>query len=227
MVKGGSTQTLSPQEREREFDAAMQEIYWLAGRATGYWAGYFLRDVRKHEGLPVAKKLLREHGVSSGFKRLKDEGRLDLSVEALVLRPQFRPLFTDEELGFARGRLAEHGYRDLGDAPEADDASPIEIPATLLELVVLVEAATSGVERAEHRNAFAAFGPAARVVANGWLETEHLVPFSISVLERLGREDPLAVRALERYAMRGGNDQVYASAALDRLRPGRAQTKRK
>lgn len=58
----------------------MQDIYWLAGRAVAYWAGYFLRDVRTNGGLATARKLIRQHRVSSAFERLKREGRLDLSV---------------------------------------------------------------------------------------------------------------------------------------------------
>lgn len=84
-----------------------------------------------------------------------------------------------------------------------------------------VETALAGLERMDYRDAFAAFGPAARTVADSWLDTEHLVPFAISVLEKFGQADPLAVRALERYAMDGGDDQLYASAALGRLRPAR------
>ena len=44
---------------------------------------------------------------------LAEKGRLDLSMEVLVLDPQFRELFTDVERAAARGRL-EHG-RALSD----------------------------------------------------------------------------------------------------------------
>jgi hypothetical protein len=36
---------------------------------------------------------------------------LDLTVEALVLRPEFAPLFTEGELTRARERLEQFGYR--------------------------------------------------------------------------------------------------------------------
>jgi hypothetical protein len=95
---------------EGQFDQAMLDIYSLAGLATGYWAGYFLRSVRKDGGLVAARKLLWKNGTSAGFERLKAEGRLDLSMEALMLKPEFRELFTEEELARAGDRLAEHGY---------------------------------------------------------------------------------------------------------------------
>lgn len=96
---------------EGAFDQAMLDIYSEAGRATRYWAGYFLRSVRKDGGLEAARKLLWKTGTSTGFERLKEESRLDLSMEALMLRPEFRELFSEAELGRASDRLAEHGYR--------------------------------------------------------------------------------------------------------------------
>jgi hypothetical protein len=36
-------------------------------------------------------------------------GRLELSIEAIVLRPEFRTLYSDEELATAKERLATKG----------------------------------------------------------------------------------------------------------------------
>lgn len=101
---------------EAAFDQAMLDIYSLAGRATGYWAGYFLRSVRKDGGPEAARKLLWKSGTSAGFERLKEEGRLDLSMEALMLRPEFRELFSAEERARASERLAAHGYEPTLDS---------------------------------------------------------------------------------------------------------------
>ncbi len=95
---------------ETRFHNAMLEIFWLAGEATGYWANYFLRGVRNKGGLAEAKDLLRKTGTSPGFERLRTEGRIDLSMEALILRPEFSPLFSAEELQLARDRLEEAGF---------------------------------------------------------------------------------------------------------------------
>jgi hypothetical protein len=96
---------------ELRFDQAMLDIYELAGRQTGYWANYFLRSVRKDGGLGAARKLLWKEGTSEGFERLKAEHRLDLSMEALMIRPSYRELFTEAELARAAERLSAHGYR--------------------------------------------------------------------------------------------------------------------
>jgi hypothetical protein len=99
----------------------MLDIFRLAGEATrrprpdgttqrGYWASYFLRGVRNHGGPKYARQLLRAADTSAGFQRLTDEGRLDLTVEALVLRPEYEPLFADEDRKIAARRLEEAGY---------------------------------------------------------------------------------------------------------------------
>ena len=59
----------------------------------------------------AARKLLWKSGTSNGFERLKAERRLDLSMEALMLRPEFRELFSEAELTRASDRLLAHGYR--------------------------------------------------------------------------------------------------------------------
>ena len=119
------TRTSTPPTRtevsmvERQFDQAMLDIYELAGRQTGYWANYFLRSVRKDGGLIAARKLLWKEGTSEGFERLKAERRLDLSMEALMLRPVFRELFSAAELTQAEDRLSAHGYRSVSSREEA------------------------------------------------------------------------------------------------------------
>jgi hypothetical protein len=106
---------------ERRFHDDMLDIFRKAGEATrkqrcdgtfvrGYWAIYFLRGVRNHGGLVYARRLLRATGTTDGFARLTEEGRLDLTMEALVLRPEYSALFTPRELQVAASRLAAAGY---------------------------------------------------------------------------------------------------------------------
>jgi hypothetical protein len=107
---------------ELRFHDAMLEVFNRAGEATrrrradgsiarGYWANYFLRGVRRHGGPDYARQLLRAKGTTVGFQRLKDEGRLDLTMEALVLRPEFVTLFSVEDRRTAARRLKEAGYQ--------------------------------------------------------------------------------------------------------------------
>ncbi len=107
---------------QQKFHDDMLDIFTLAGEATrkegpggspvrGYWATYFLRAVRKLGGLAYAHQLLRAKSTSAGFDRLTEEGRLDLSMEALVLRPEYVSLFSEPERQVAASRLARAGYQ--------------------------------------------------------------------------------------------------------------------
>lgn len=91
---------------EARFEQEMIEKgYRAAGRETGYWAGYFLRSVRQHGGIGTARRLLERPHVSKGLSKLAELNRLDLAMEALVLDPTYRMLFTDDERAMATKRL--------------------------------------------------------------------------------------------------------------------------
>ncbi len=89
----------------------MVEVYRRAKQEAGYHATYFLQMVSERGGLATARHLLQTSSVSDGFTTLWERHRLDLTVEAVVLRQQFAPLFTEQELRTARSRLEEYGYR--------------------------------------------------------------------------------------------------------------------
>ncbi len=93
---------------EARFEQDMVEkVYRAAGRETGYWAGYFLRSVKKYGGVGAARRLLERNGVSQGLAKLASLNRLDLAMETLVLDPAYVILFTEEERAIARRRLDE------------------------------------------------------------------------------------------------------------------------
>jgi hypothetical protein len=62
-------------------------------------------------GLAVAKTLLATRSISDGLKALWQCGRLDLTVEALVLKSPWNELFTEDELRIARRRLEDLSYK--------------------------------------------------------------------------------------------------------------------
>ena len=95
-------------ELETRFESEMiEKVYRTAGKETGYWASYFLRAVRSQGGVETARRLLQQKGLSKGLLRLREKDRLDLSMETLVLAPEYRALFTDEERAIASRRLTE------------------------------------------------------------------------------------------------------------------------
>ena len=58
----------------------------------------------------TARRLITSNDPSDGFTTLWEKQRLDLSVEAHVLQPQFRDLFTQQEIRSARERLSQYGF---------------------------------------------------------------------------------------------------------------------
>ncbi len=94
-----------------DFDKAMIQVYVRAKKEAKYNATFFLQMVQDRGGIKTAKDLLKtREDVQSGLVKLWELGRLDLSVENLVLQPEWISLFTDEELAIARQRLKDHGF---------------------------------------------------------------------------------------------------------------------
>ncbi len=95
---------------EKKFDAAMMGIYRRALDETNYRATRFLQMLHEHGGLSTAQILLHTVNVSEGYTALWKRKRLDLTVEAMILNPEWDNLFTDEEREIARKRLKDYEY---------------------------------------------------------------------------------------------------------------------
>lgn len=96
---------------EKSFEHDMREIYTTAKRECGYNAIRFLQLIGEKGGLLAAKQLINKPGGTEGFTTLWEHGRLDLSVEAHVLKPKYESLFSEEERRLCRDRLHEFGYK--------------------------------------------------------------------------------------------------------------------
>lgn len=94
---------------ERRFQQEMLDIYARAKRECNSNATRFLQMVRSSGGLAAAHALLGGTTVSDGFVHLWQLGRVDLSVEALILKEPWRELFSPVELGWAVQRLSDVG----------------------------------------------------------------------------------------------------------------------
>lgn len=163
---------------EQRFDAAMMEIYDRAGREVAYWATRYLQMLRRRGGLDTARYQLQARFTSDGYARLRDAGRLDLTVEALVLRPEFEPLFSEAERARARDRLRR--YRELPTAAQLEPSA---------ELVALVtQAAEAGAAlRIGLRDRIAAYGPPAITAMQRWVAEGRSPGFAVAVIEAVGR----------------------------------------
>ncbi|WP_165832103.1 phospholipase D family protein [Novacetimonas pomaceti] len=94
--------------QEKAFERAMYNIYKEA-QTFGYRPTLFLKMIADHGGVETARRLMRG-SATSGFEKLWENNRLDLSVEALILRPEWHSLFTEEERKLARRRLRQFNY---------------------------------------------------------------------------------------------------------------------
>jgi hypothetical protein len=99
-----------PEKIERSFHRAMVAIYETAKRELGYNATRFLQMVSEQGGLATAGQLLWSDKPSDGFTTLWSHHRLDLTVEALVLREEYAALFTEVDRQRARDRLELYGW---------------------------------------------------------------------------------------------------------------------
>lgn len=81
---------------------------WLDARNKAQALGVRMRPLTPT--VEAAHRCLTGHRESDGFYALADLGRLDLSLEALAVKKQFTPLFSDEEANNALTRLLDAGY---------------------------------------------------------------------------------------------------------------------
>lgn len=99
----------------KQFDIAMFDIYKRAKIEAKYNATIFLGMLNNRGGLSTAKYLVNASKPSDGYTSLYELGRLDLTVEAMILENQkWHPLFTDEELNKAKKRLLDYKYQFPG-----------------------------------------------------------------------------------------------------------------
>ena len=95
---------------ENKFNLDMQNIYKTAKKELGYNATRFLQLISEKGGLQAAKILISKDGGTYGFEILWEHNRLDLSVEACVLKVEYMELFTDYERNMCSERLQAFGY---------------------------------------------------------------------------------------------------------------------
>jgi hypothetical protein len=95
---------------EQEFAHRMIDTYRRAVSEAGYNATYFRSMLAQLGPLEAARKLLGAPAVSDGFAALWERKRMDLTVEAIVVDPQFSDLFSEHEIDVAQRRLEQFGY---------------------------------------------------------------------------------------------------------------------
>lgn len=96
---------------EKRLSDALYEAAMKAKSELKYNPSLFLQMFGSDGGLLTAKKLLASKTISDGFTKLFLLGRLDLTVEAIVLKDDWISLFTTQEIATAEKRLKDANFR--------------------------------------------------------------------------------------------------------------------
>lgn len=99
------------EEIEKRLSDALYQAAMTAKNELKYNPSLFLQMFGSDGGLQTAKKLLGSKTISDGFTRLYLLGRLDLTVEAIILKDEWISLFNTQEVQIAEKRLRDAKYK--------------------------------------------------------------------------------------------------------------------
>lgn len=95
---------------EDRFTEALTAACVTAQEQYGCPMAPMLRSIQKYGGVPTAREYLRKNRLSDGFALLQKRGKLELSMEALVVASAYGALFTDREVNACFAALCSAGY---------------------------------------------------------------------------------------------------------------------
>jgi hypothetical protein len=95
-------------------NSALKDKFAARVRATvkecqslGYHPTRFEQMLDRSDAVTIAKQLIVSSELQDGLKKLKEMGRIDLSIESIVLESEFSALFAPSELQAADWRLKQ------------------------------------------------------------------------------------------------------------------------
>jgi hypothetical protein len=97
-------------ELRSQFHRAMVDAYQACVQGVDYHPTLVKRHMGEHGAVETARWLVNLPNESSGFTRLWEAKRIDLSAEAIILQPEFVPLFSVEDRRLAYDTLKAYGY---------------------------------------------------------------------------------------------------------------------
>ena len=96
---------------EEELRKDMINIYNTAKKEINYKPGHLLNMISNLGAYETAIRIVTKQNVTSGFDRFWESGRLDLSVEALLIR-KYSQLFSKDVIEICKKSLAEYKYME-------------------------------------------------------------------------------------------------------------------
>lgn len=99
------------EQREQQLLDELLHACQVCVRELRYNPAYARQMLIEHGAVETVRRLINEPQLPSGFSRLWEEHRLDLSFEAIMLRPEYAELFSLDDRRTAYDRLTEtHAY---------------------------------------------------------------------------------------------------------------------
>lgn len=74
-------------------------------RSLGYDPSVWMRMVKDHGAVEAARRLIKSSELQDGLKRLLRMGRIELTVEYVIIQERWHDLFTEDERRAAEWRL--------------------------------------------------------------------------------------------------------------------------
>lgn len=96
---------------EEQLYDALVESCRVAKEVVGYDASRFRLMLQEKGAKQAAEELILRPQITDGLTRLCMEGRLDLSVEAIVIEGPYKQLFSEDVLSMARKSLNDLNYQ--------------------------------------------------------------------------------------------------------------------
>lgn len=95
---------------ELQFTNELKEKMFRAAKECKYRPNRFNQMLAQYGGVKTAKRLIAAGMAtgtpSEGFSTLYLSGRLDLTMEHSVCKPEYRTLFTEEEIQYCKSLLS-------------------------------------------------------------------------------------------------------------------------
>lgn len=95
---------------EKKFNEELIKKYEAAQKQCECKVIRFLQNITKFGGVKTAKEIIRKNRVSDDFETLQKAGLMSLTMEAMIVDPQYGDLFTDDEVNYCYDILCEYGY---------------------------------------------------------------------------------------------------------------------
>ena len=96
--------------KEQKFQQELIDKSTTAKKECGYNPTRFIQMLASRGGVQTAKDLISKRKISDGFTTLQMAGRLDLTMEASVVSPEYVELFSDDEVNYCYELLCECNY---------------------------------------------------------------------------------------------------------------------